>query len=841
MCRNTPRTFLSLPLVVVTCSAVFFALGCDQLRDALSGGGFIADEVCAKLDRCADEYQHEHEAEEDYDDIHWEDCTKDLSRANELMKPEVSDTFGSCILDSSCQELGRMAHVTCLMKVVGMGGSGGRSTLLKHYCKRKEECDDASYTTEECERSSAGQLGNASMLLGMFKTSAADCFHACLRKADCRKLDEFYALCGTHCRFFGLDEDDSEELCNDHGRYADGKCACEEGYLGDWCDECPPGQHLDDRYCYEDCTEATCGGHGTCYFDHGPPRCACLQGYEGYRCESCSTGLSEVDGACIDVCAEVDCHHGHCTVQQLGTHQHTAHCICDRGYFGETCEVCWDDHYLELGECLPHCKEDSCSGHGTCEGYSGAPVCTCEEGYAGETCSACAVAYERDVSGDCVGVCEPDSCSGRGTCDGSSGEPVCTCEEGYGGPVCGACAGAFVEREGICILPVQSVAFGGYHVCAVFVDGRARCWGSDAKMLGYGAEVTTSSTDELAFLGEDNPIAQISAGTFHTCFRYRDDQVKCVGLPDEGRLGSKAREYLGIREPLAQVPAVRHGGNGLVALASGSAFTCVQTDNGELRCWGINHFKWLLPVAGDAIGDDEYPEDVGPIPLCGPVSQFELYDRHGCAVLEDDTLQCWGISTGWFPTVLPGACTWPRLDFGEPLAEVVVGGSHACARFDDGSVTCWGDGSQGQLGYGDTVSIGHQHDLAPLPAEGAPRVDLGNAAVQLSAGGSHTCALLEGGEVLCWGANESAQLGCGHTDRIGDNEVPADSCLVPLPGKALRVAAWGGHTCAVLEEGDLYCWGEHPSTNLWYGDAIYNQDVPLVFEPGELRRVELFR
>ncbi|MBC8292718.1 MAG: hypothetical protein H8E45_06075, partial [Proteobacteria bacterium] len=79
-------------------------------------------------------------------------------------------------------------------------------------------------------------------------------------------------------------------------------------------------------------------------------------------------------------------------------------------------------------------------------------------------------------------------------------------------------------------------------------------------------------------------------------------------------------------------------------------------------------------------------------------------------------------------------------------AAVAVGGYHTCATLDSGIVRCWGYGSSGQLGYGNTDSIGDNED--PVSAGD---VNVGGTVVQLAAGLNHTCALLDSGAVRCWG------------------------------------------------------------------------------------------
>jgi alpha-tubulin suppressor-like RCC1 family protein len=72
-----------------------------------------------------------------------------------------------------------------------------------------------------------------------------------------------------------------------------------------------------------------------------------------------------------------------------------------------------------------------------------------------------------------------------------------------------------------------------------------------------------------------------------------------------------------------------------------------------------------------------------------------------------------------------------------------------------GVVWCWGYNASGQLGDASTTD-------SNVPVQVSW---LGSGAVAISAGSSYSCAVITGGTVKCWGANESGQLGDGTTNQ----------------------------------------------------------------------------
>ena len=198
--------------------------------------------------------------------------------------------------------------------------------------------------------------------------------------------------------------------------------------------------------------------------------------------------------------------------------------------------------------------------------------------------------------------------------------------------------------------------------------------------------------------------------------------------------------------------------------------------------------------------------------------QIAAKGDHTCALTETAAVKCWGRSdygqTGAGEVNL-GADRW--------ATAVATGYWHSCAILDDGSVKCWGKNDYGQLGLGDLRDRGlNSEDMG----DALPVVNLGSGAraLALSAGYAHTCALLLDGSVKCWGQNQMGQLGLGdRNDRGGTAEGMGDhlsSVSLGLARKAVQISASVGHTCAVLDDHSLKCWGDNFYGQLGQGDFL---------------------
>ena len=172
--------------------------------------------------------------------------------------------------------------------------------------------------------------------------------------------------------------------------------------------------------------------------------------------------------------------------------------------------------------------------------------------------------------------------------------------------------------------------------------------------------------------------------------------------------------------------------------------------------------------------------------------------------------------------------------------ELVAGDEHFCARMNDGTVRCWGDDAKGALGNGPRADSG-------APDEGDPpsSVDAGwtvsrvtdlTGVRQLGAGGRTTCAVVTDGTAYCWGANDAGQLGLGESIPVFDEERHPTPKAIALPAAVTRVDVGPSSACAVLQTGELWCWGDNSNAQLARTTSTA-VGVPGKAETGSLRIV----
>jgi alpha-tubulin suppressor-like RCC1 family protein len=349
-----------------------------------------------------------------------------------------------------------------------------------------------------------------------------------------------------------------------------------------------------------------------------------------------------------------------------------------------------------------------------------------------------------------------------------------------------------------------ALSAGSVHTCALQQAGTVQCWGNNYEgELGTGMAGDAQPTPQPVF-GLPNAIA-LSAGRYHTCALQQGGTMQCWGYNFDGELGAGMAGW-------NAAPQVAAGLSNVVAVTAGGFHTCALHQEGAVHCWGYNSQGQL----GTETAGDFQPTPQLAVGLSNVVA-LSAGRNHSCALQLSGTVQCWGEnSEGELGTGMAGSDQSTPQDVAG-LSDVIAlsaGGNHTCALHSAGTVYCWGDNEDGQLGTG--VVGGDQ----PSPQLVSGLTDV----VAIRAGGSHTCALQQGGSVQCWGSNEDGQLGFAGADS-------SDRVLVPMGGATvLAIAAGGSHSCAAVQgpfpqPTRIVCWGRDDEGQVGNGPAS-SEDVP---------------
>jgi cysteine-rich repeat protein len=325
-------------------------------------------------------------------------------------------------------------------------------------------------------------------------------------------------------------------------------------------------------------------------------------------------------------------------------------------------------------------------------------------------------------------------------------------------------------------------------------------------------------------------VTQIDSGQDHSCAALNSGDVVCWGSGGSGRLGYGDTDTIGDDEDPSEAGLVNIGGK-VMQVAVGVEHSCALLTNGRVRCWGRGLFGRLGYGNQDNIGDNEDPATAGDVVLSSLAIQITAGDDFSCALLDTGEVQCWG------------AGDFGRLGYGneedigdneDPSAagtlslsgsalQISAGGSHACAILVGGGVQCWGNGLFGRLGYSAELNIGNNE----APSD-AGLVNIGGPAIQVSAGGEHSCALRATGEVVCWGTNFNSVLGYGNNIDIGDDEFPVVAGVVSVGAEVIQLTTGDTQTCVLLASEEVKCWGFGLFGSLGYGNQfrLGDNEVP---------------
>ncbi len=209
--------------------------------------------------------------------------------------------------------------------------------------------------------------------------------------------------------------------------------------------------------------------------------------------------------------------------------------------------------------------------------------------------------------------------------------------------------------------------------------------------------------------------------------------------------------------------------------------------------------------------------DAGPTVGNGPIIAISNGGAHTCALRTSGKVLCWGyngsrqlgdgVETHSTCTPPPSTGSTASVDCAlSPVTvsglvdavEISAGGSSTCARRASGAVVCWGGNDHGQLGDGTTVG-------RPTPVTVLGLDD----AIEISVGNYHACAVRSSGSVMCWGDNQYGQIGDGITSHstCGGRECSTAPVAVTAVSEATGVSVGDWVSCARQAAGTVMCWG----------------------------------
>ncbi|MGB0152334.1 MAG: RCC1 domain-containing protein, partial [Candidatus Poseidoniaceae archaeon] len=203
---------------------------------------------------------------------------------------------------------------------------------------------------------------------------------------------------------------------------------------------------------------------------------------------------------------------------------------------------------------------------------------------------------------------------------------------------------------------------------------------------------------------------------------------------------------------------------------------------------------------------------------------------HICAILDNGELKCWGYD--FFGQVGDGGNNTDQyspvsvdLGTGRTAVAISAGSWHTCAILDNGDLKCWGYNAYGQLGDGN-IGAGFSRNT---PNSTAINLGTGRTAVAVAAGEAHTCAILDNGDLKCWGKGYHGQLGIGGTN---DQSTPPSTAINLGSGRtAIAISAGQAYTCAILDNGDLKCWGRDNEGQLGGGGTTHSSHTYIATPP----------
>lgn len=373
--------------------------------------------------------------------------------------------------------------------------------------------------------------------------------------------------------------------------------------------------------------------------------------------------------------------------------------------------------------------------------------------------------------------------------------------------------------------------------------------GSGTRTQTFDLRVQTAPHRYIKKLGNTTPAGQT------LCVVHNDGTVGCAGSNGSRQLGLLHNSHKGTARglnwlaTLESVPRIFDA----VDVAVGSNHACALLANGTVKCWGANGNGQLgtgdttsYPTTHAHVENDWPSVNLGTGRTAVAISSGTQFT---CALLDNGLVKCWGLGAsgqhahglttnqGHTPETVGDGMMYANIGFAK-VKQISASDTHVCAVSVNGQVKCWGTGTGGRLGNGSTSSLGSS--LGTIGAN-IPEVQLGSGwiAIQVSAGNSHSCAVIESTStrnraVKCWGNNGSGQLGVGDTTTRGDNpgEMGDNLPMAELGDNfyPVEVVAGSASSCAIGQSREVKCWGANTDGRLGNLSTVSKGALP-----GDLR------
>ena len=490
-------------------------------------------------------------------------------------------------------------------------------------------------------------------------------------------------------------------------------------------------------------------------------------------------------------------------------------------------------------DCEPRCGNGVMEGEESCDGTDlGGATCESLGRYGGDL--ACFSECTFDFSG-CGGFCgdgelqqeQGEDCDGtnRTPCDqllGNGNLGMAPCEDcKWNEDYCYQCGDGECNAEGgeAPACPEDcgwtQVVTGEYHSCGIRMDGTLFCWGSNSEgQLGQPSDTPSLTHNTRVEL--PGPVLDVATHKNHVCalveISSSDTSVYCWGSNVSGQLGDGS--FTDSATPVAV-------GGDLTAetvaqVVVGAQHTCALTESGEIYCWGVNE-QGQLGIGQTGTSHSPDPLMVDPLPGGPTPIWLSAGANHTCALSNTQYVYCWGwdnrhqlgeVTTDWSATPL-------EVDYlsdnGYTVQHLSANNESTCVSTDNSWLLCWGANDTCQLGTGSQTG-----DQMP----GLPDNYLETPVDILSVGFRHTCisrGTFE--ETYCFGKNDNGQLG----REVNSTDCATDLAIGGFEGvHVTQLAAGGEHTCALVKDatdldfGSIYCWGLNDHGQL--GDGTNDQN-----------------